>query len=141
MGGGIFLTSCFSLVLKNKDVRYFFQRIFSKQQLSKDIFGNFPNVQFPKLQLPKSILVTVLGITACYSRCAWHPSPSLAERSAHHCILLRLRVANLTSGMLPLGKLHIWEVATWENVMVQDLTPKCFINKAAGVSQIWFHIW
>ena len=39
------------------------QGYFPKCQLAKDIFPipNFPNVQFPKQQLPKSVPAAVLG--------------------------------------------------------------------------------
>ena len=47
-------------------------------------------MQFPKLQLPKSVLAAVLD---------------------PHCSLWCLRGPNQTFGELPLGKLHIWEVA------------------------------
>ena len=91
------------------------QRHFPKRQIPKGIFlsGNFPNVQFPKRQIPKSVLAAVLvlyhvlvaalGPLSHTTRSARPPYPPL------HCSLRRFRGPNLT-----LGKLHIWEVATWE---------------------------
>ena len=69
---------------------YFPKGLFPSE-LSKGILsnGNFPNVQFPKRQFPKSVLATVLG--------------------PPHCSLRRLKGPNLT-----FGKLHIWEIVTWE---------------------------
>ena len=56
------------------------QRPFLKRQLTKDIFlcDNFPNVQFPKRQLPKSAIATALGPLACYSSGARSLYPILA---------------------------------------------------------------
>ena len=72
-------------------------------------------MQFPKRQLPKSVLAAALGpqpvLAAALGPLA-HPSRSARP----HCSLRRLRGPNLTFGKLPLGKLHIWEVATWEIV-------------------------
>ena len=63
---------------------------------------NFPNVQFPKRQLPKSVQAAALAPPRLSSRGARLP----AAHQRH----------NLTFGKLSLEKLHIWEVATWEIV-------------------------
>ena len=78
-----------------------FPNDFPKLQLPKGIFtsGNFPNVEFTKRQLPKSVLAAAIG---------------------PHCSLRRLRGPNLTCGKLLLGKLHIWESplekCLWESI-------------------------
>jgi len=83
--------------------------IMSKLQLFQPIYpsANFQNVQFPKRQLPNSVLAAALG-----------PQPVLAVvlSSPSHCNLRRLRGPNLTFRKLPPGKLHILEVAAWENI-------------------------
>ena len=65
---------------------------------------NFPNVQFSKRQLPKSVLAAALGPLAC---------SSLSARSPLQPVAPQLRRPNLTFGKLPLNKLHIWEVVPW----------------------------
>ena len=80
------------------------QKHFHRWKLPKDIFprGNFQNVQFPKWQLPTSLLAA-----------AQAPPPSslfLPQRSGPNYSLWRLKGPNLT-----FGKLHMWEAATWEN--------------------------
>ena len=70
--------------------------------------GFFPNVEFSKWQLPKSVLAAALG---------------------PHFSLQRLRGPNLTFGKLPLGKLHIWVVATWEIVTWEVALGKMPLGK------------
>ena len=80
-----------------------FFKDFSQVVVSQVWSGNFPNVQFPKRQLPKSVLTTTLGSHACSSRSA-----------RPHCSLRILRGSNLTFGKLTLGKLNISHVAFWD---------------------------
>ena len=68
--------------------------------------GNFPNLQFSKLQFPKYVIATALGPLACSSRSAQPPSLSLPQPRA-----LGPRGPNLSFGKLPLEKMNIWEVA------------------------------
>ena len=70
-------------------------------------------MQFPKWQLPKSVLASVIG-----------PQSVLAAALGHHCSLRRLRGPNLTFGKSPLGKLHIWEIVTWKVVLGKKLLEK-----------------
>ena len=97
------------------------QRIFPKWQLLKSMFPshNFPKVQFPKRQLPKSAQATALGPPDCSSRDARPTS-----HSQPHCSQRRLRGPKISFGKLPLGKLHFWEVATWENTL-----GSCYLGK------------
>ena len=55
--------------------------------------GNFPSLSYPQCLAPQHALVAALGL---------------------HCNLRRLRGPNITFGKLLLGKLHIWEIVTWE---------------------------
>ena len=74
---------------------------------------NFPNVQFPKRQLPKYVLEAALG-------------PQSVLAAALGLLVLRLlRGPNLALGKLPLGKLHIWEVATREMSLGKSPLGKC----------------
>ena len=84
-----------------------FQRIVSKWQFPKGIFliGNFPNVPFPKQQLPKSVQAVAIG-----------PQPFLAAALGPQPILAAAIGPPLHPGKFPFGKLQIWEVATWEIV-------------------------
>ena len=96
-----------------------FPNDFSMLQLSMGMFpsGNFLKMQFPKRQLPESVVVLVLSpqhvLDAALGPLA-HPSSS--AQPPPHCSLRHLRGPNITFGKLPLGKLHIWEVATWDIV-------------------------
>ena len=89
--------------------------------------GRLPKKQFPKWQLPKCAISQAAtsqrlgqvlgGFTGCYGR------PSAAARvgqRAEHCVQNRLGAECCGQdrlGKLPLGKLHSWEVATWENTL------------------------
>ena len=75
-------------------------KAFSQVLISKEYF--------PKWQLPKSVLAAALG---------------------PHCSLRRLRRPNLTFGKLPLGKLHSWEVATWEAALGKIPNSIAFIMR------------
>ena len=68
-------------------------QVHSLRYISK---GDFPNVQFPKQQLPKG-----------YVRLS---KAQQSATGAEHCVQDIL-------GKLPLGNMHIWEVATWENTL------------------------
>ena len=84
------------------------QRIFPKWQLPKDIF--------PKGSFHKCAISQAATSQVCPSRSTRPPAhPSRSARP--HCSLQHLRGPNLTFGKLPLGKLHPWEVATWENAL------------------------
>ena len=82
--------------LYRSDFRYFPKGFFPKCILPS---GDFPNVKFPKRQLPESVLAAALPRS---------PIPSQSQRSAPNCSLRHLRGPNLTTEMLPLGKLHIF---------------------------------
>ena len=60
--------------------------------------------------------------SVCSSRGAW----------ATYSILRRLRGPNLTFGKLPLEKLHIGEVATWEIVTLEVVFGKMPLGKQRG---------
>ena len=66
--------------------------------------GNFPILQFPKRQLPKSVLAAKLGPPVCSVRSA---QTSAYPSRRPHCSLRRLRWSNLTFGKLPPGKLSL----------------------------------
>ena len=68
--------------------------------------GTFPNVQFFKRQLPKSVLVAALGPSM------FKPRRSAPKPQCSFPIAACGASESLTFGKLPLGKLHIWEVAT-----------------------------
>ena len=84
--------------------------------------GIFPNVQLPKQQLPEG---QVRPSKAPLSVMGGPPSTKLTVRSVVICTTLTEDIVGFTGewaescgydrlGMLPLEKLHIWEVATWE---------------------------
>ena len=87
-------------------MRYFPKGFFPKKQLPKDIFpcSNFPNLQFSRRLIPKSVLAAALN-----------PLPIQVPTLGTYCSQLRLRRPSLT-----FGKLHIKEVANWENVTWGD---------------------
>ena len=70
--------------------------------------GIFPTVQFPKRQLSKFALVVALDPYPVLTS-ALGPYPVITSAFGLHYSLRCLRRPNLT-----FGKLHIWEVATWE---------------------------
>ena len=68
-------------------------------------------MQFPKRQLPKSVLAT-------------NPLLLGAVVLGHHCSLRRIRRPDPGIVKLPIEKLHIWEVATWEIVTLENVFGK-----------------
>ena len=86
-------------------LRTFSEGIFPTVQFPK---GISPTVQFPKRQLSKFVLVVALGPYPVLTS-ALGPYPVITSALGLHYSLRCLRMPNLT-----FGKLHIWEVATWE---------------------------
>ena len=85
--------------------------------------GNFPNVLFSKRQLPKSALAAAL-------------SPQPVIPLTHPSRIARPPLQpGLTFRKLPLGKLHIWEVATWEFAFGKVPNTNIYASFSSNVSQ------
>ena len=91
---------------------------------------------FPKWQLPKCAISQAATSQVCSSSSACPtpdvlvtkvgPYPNLDAVLAHiPCSLRRIRRSNQTFGKLPLGKLNILEVTTWETVIWEVTLRKC----------------
>ena len=110
------LTPVLSISRSKKLYRSFLKLLFTFYPFNSSFNGSvrekyYSEQQFPKRQLPKSVLVAVLASQACSSRCGWPPSPSQLQRSAPPIwSLRRLREPNITFGKLQLRKMHIWKL-------------------------------
>ena len=100
--------------------------------------GNFPRVFFPSGNFPNVLFFQTATSQVCPSRSAQStacstPDPSQPQRSAP--IAACGTSEGLTFGKLPLGKLHIWEVATWENAFGKVPNTNIYASFSSNVSQ------
>ena len=116
-----------------------FLKAFSERQLPKGIFpsGNFPNVIFPKWQLPMSLSQPQIQASSLFQLHIWALQLILAAVLGPHCSLRRLRRPNLTFRKLSLGKLQIWEVSTWEIVTCEVAIGK-YLTPIKLIHHIFF---
>jgi len=77
------------------------------------VFSQWKLPKFAASQKPTSQVYP--NRSACSSGRA-QPSSPLSSSVRPHCSLRLLERPNLTFGKVPLGNLHIWEVATWKIV-------------------------
>ena len=111
----------------------FSQRLLTRGNFPRVFWsGNFPTVQFPKRQLPKSLLAAAPGLLVFSSHIALVVACSSSWRK------------------LPLGIFNIWEVAAWKIVswivrralqvgfLGQNKIRKCYFKISLGSLNILY---